>query len=283
MPMPTPRTDLALEAAASALQTHAEGVEQRQFLSHSFEIDEIRITSPAAAEAVGKPVGRYLTMDVTRWRDRGADAFQNCVAALGACLDRLLKDKQTTGEALIVGLGNRLVTPDAVGPRCTDYVIVTRHLLRHDPEQFAGFFPVAALATGVLAATGVESGEVVAAVAEQIRPGFVIAVDALAARSAQRLCNTIQLSDTGIVPGSGVGNARTALNERTLGVPVLAVGVPTVVDGGSITGDESLNGMFVTPKDVDALVGDLAKVIGYGINAALQKDMTVGEMEFYLG
>ena len=281
--MPTPRTDLALEAAVSALQTHAEGVEQRQFLSHSFEIDEIRITFPAAAEAVGKPVGRYLTMDVTRWRDQGADAFQNCVAALGACLDLLLKDKQTSGEALIVGLGNRLVTPDAVGPRCTDHVIVTRHLLRHDPEQFAGFFPVAALATGVLAATGVESGEVVAAVAEQIRPGFVIAVDALAARSAQRLCNTIQLSDTGIVPGSGVGNARAALNERTLGVPVLAVGVPTVVDGGSITGDESLNGMFVTPKDVDALVGDLAKVIGYGINAALQKDMTVGEMEFYLG
>ena len=135
----------------------------------------------------------------------------------------------------------------------------------------------------MLAATGVESGEVVSAVAEQIRPGFVIAVDALAARSAQRLCNTIQLSDTGIVPGSGVGNARAALNEQTLGVPVLAVGVPTVVDGGSITGDESLNGMFVTPKDVDALVGDLAKVIGYGINAALQKDMTAGEMEFYLG
>lgn len=280
--MTMPRTDLALEAAEVALTAHAKGVEQRRFLSHSFQIDEIRIRTAEAAEAVGKPVGRYLTMDVTRWRDRGADAVAGCVAALGDCLARLLAGRKTTGEALVVGLGNRLVTPDAVGPRCTDHVIVTRHLLRHDPEQFAGFFPVAALATGVLAATGVESGEVVAAVARQIRPGFVIAVDALAARNAQRLCNTIQLSDTGIIPGSGVGNARAALNEQTLGVPVFAVGVPTVVDGGSLTGEEALRGMFVTPKDVDALVGDLAKVIGYGINAALQKDMTVAEMEFYL-
>ena len=280
--MSLPRTDLALEAAEPALTARAKGVEQRRFVSHSFEIDEIRICTPAAAEAVGNPVGRYLTMDVTRWRDRGAEAVASCVAALGVCLTRLREDRKTTGEALVVGLGNRLVTPDAVGPRCTDHVIVTRHLLRHDPEQFAGFFPVAALATGVLASTGVESGEVVAAVAGQIRPGFVIAVDALAARNAQRLCNTIQLSDTGIIPGSGVGNARAALNEQTLGVPVFAVGVPTVVDGGSLAGDEELRGMFVTPKDVDALVGDLAKVIGYGINAALQQNMTVAEMEFYL-
>ena len=148
---------------------------------------------------------------------------------------------------------------------------------------------VAALAAGVLGTTGVESGELVQAVCEKIRPGFVIAVDALAARSVRRLCTTIQIADTGISPGSGVGNRRFALNAETLGVPVIAVGVPTVVDGASLArelggrADGELAEMLVTPKDVDTLITELAKLLGYGINAALQRGLSVADMDYFLG
>ena len=168
-------------------------------------------------------------------------------------------------------------------------MLVTRHLTQRDPEQFGGFFPVAALAAGVLGTTGVESGELVEAVSRKIRPDFILAVDALAARSLRRLCTTIQIADTGITPGSGVGNARKALNRDTLGVPVIALGVPTVVDGATLArefggGDEAeLGQVLVTPKDVDTLVTELAKVVGYGINACLQPGLSVADMDYFLG
>ncbi|MBR1779810.1 MAG: GPR endopeptidase, partial [Oscillospiraceae bacterium] len=166
-------------------------------------------------------------------------------------------------------------------------VLVTRHLRQRAPEQFADFFPVAALSAGVLGSTGVESGELVAAVAEKIRPDLILAVDALAARGLERLCTTVQIADTGITPGSGVGNARRALDQSTLGVPVIALGVPTVVDGATLAREfggqaDGLEHVLVTPKDVDALVEELAKVAGYGINAALQRGMEVSEMDYFL-
>ena len=174
----------------------------------------------------------------------------------------------------------------------------TRHLVEQVPEHFGSFRPVAALAAGVLGTTGVESGELVRAVVEKIRPACVVVVDALASRSLSRVCTTVQLADTGIVPGSGVGNARFALNQETLGVPVIAVGVPTVVDAATLASDvlaqagrddldpEALrgagDGLLVTPRDIDARVADLAKVIGYGINLALQPGLTIADIDLFL-
>ena len=282
------RTDLALECGGLEQGRQVEGAEVSEEQLEGFPLTTVHITSPAGAQTLGKPEGSYLTLDLRRYRAMGADALSKAVRAVGQCITRLLPAEKT-GAALVVGLGNRAVTPDAVGPRCADHVLVTRHLTRSDPEQFGGFYPVAALAAGVLGTTGVESGELVQAVCEKIKPGFILAVDALAARSAGRLCTTIQIADTGISPGSGIGNARFALNRETLGVPVLAIGVPTVVDGGTLaqefggTADEELAEMLVTPKDVDTLVTELAKLLGYGINSALQQGLTVAEMDYFLG
>ena len=283
------RTDLALESGALEQGGAVAGVETRQEAAEGWPLTVVDIVTDQGARALGKPRGSYLTLDLSDYRTAGADAFPRAVAAVGACLDRLLPQK--TGSALVVGLGNRSVTPDAIGPRCADHVLVTRHLTQRDPEQFGSFFPVAALAAGVLGTTGVESGELVEAVCRKIRPDFILAVDALAARSVRRLCTTIQIADTGITPGSGVGNARKALNRDTLGVPVIALGVPTVVDGSTLAREfggqqaaqQELEPVLVTPKDVDTLVTELAKVVGYGINACLQPGLTVADMDYFLG
>ena len=283
------RTDLALESGALAGGGRVAGVETRQEELEGFPLTTVEIATEDGARALGKPRGSYLTLDLGDYRDSGSDALPRAVAAVGACLDLLLPRQGRQGPALVVGLGNRAVTPDAIGPRCADHVLVTRHLTQRDPAQFGAFFPVAALAAGVLGTTGVESGELVRAVSDRIRPGFILAVDALAARSVRRLCTTVQIADTGITPGSGVGNARTALNRDTLGVPVVALGVPTVVDGGTLardfggSADGALEQVLVTPKDVDTLVTELAKVVGYGINACLQPGLTVSDMDYFLG
>ena len=217
-------------------------------------------------------------------------------AALRPALGRLLP-RERTGEALVVGLGNRAITPDAVGPKVHEYTLVTRHLVRQVPEHFGDLRPVASLSAGVLGTTGMESGELVRAVSERLRPACVIAVDALASRSLKRVCRTVQLADTGISPGSGVGNHRAALDEESLGVPVLAIGVPTVVDSATLAADileesgvekvdeERLRGehdaFMVTTRDIDQQVRDLSKVVGYGINWALQ-DLEIEEMNALL-
>ena len=194
------RTDLALESGALEQGGQVEGVETRQEEAAGWPLTVVEVVTQAGAEALGKPRGTYLTLDLSGYRTAGTDAFPRAVEAVGACLDRLLPQKGR--EALVVGLGNRSVTPDAIGPRCADHVLVTRHLTHRDPEQFGGFFPVAALAAGVLGTTGVESGELVEAVSRSIRPDVILAVDALAARSVHRLCTTIQIADTGITPES---------------------------------------------------------------------------------
>lgn len=282
------RTDLALESGALESGGRVAGVETRQEEVAGFGVTEVRILTREGEQALGKPRGTYLTLDLSDYRTAGTDALPRAVEAVGSCLGRLLP-RERTGEALVVGLGNRSVTPDAIGPRCADHVLVTRHLTHRAPEQFGSFFPVAALAAGVLGTTGVESGELVRAVSDRIRPGFILAVDALAARSVRRLCTTVQIADTGITPGSGVGNARTALNRDTLGVPVIALGVPTVVDGATLArefggpAEGELAQVLVTPKDVDTLVTELAKVVGYGINACLQSGLSVSDMDYFLG
>ncbi|MEG1396310.1 MAG: GPR endopeptidase, partial [Oscillospiraceae bacterium] len=190
------------------------------------------------------------------------------------------------------------ITPDAVGPLALGKTLVTRHLITQLPEHFGGFRPVSAVAAGVLGTTGMESGEVTAALVAKTAPAAVIVVDALASRSISRLCTTLQIADTGITPGSGVGNHRGTLNRETLGVPVIAIGVPTVVDGGTLALDlleeagqgdldpTSLGGiggdLFVTPRDIDVRVADAAKVIGYGISLALNPHLTVEDIAGFL-
>ena len=190
------------------------------------------------------------------------------------------------GTALVIGLGNPNMTPDAIGPLTLESLLVTRHLTQALPESFGGFRQVAALGPGVLGSTGLESQETVRALVETVKPAFVLAVDALASRSLQRLCSTVQLTDAGIAPGSGVGNHRAALCAETLGVPVIGIGVPTVVEaatlaldlleesGGDEAGAQALRekgrSLMVTPQDIDAAVRDMARALGYGLNWALQ-------------
>ncbi len=292
------RTDLAMEEkelyeGAGTLS----GVKSQDREREGYPVNVVEILDSAGSLALHKPVGKYVTLTLDGLKRREADAFGRAARALAAELGDLLK-LTDTAAVLVVGLGNRSVTPDAVGPLATGHTLVTRHLVESLPEQFGAFRPVAAIATGVLGTTGVESGEIVASLCQRLKPDAVVAIDALASRNLGRVCSTIQLANTGIVPGSGVGNARAALDEKTLGVPVIAVGVPTVVDGATLAADilaeagkgdlepEALQGhdggVFVTPRDIDERVADLSKVIGYGLTLALQKGLTMEDVEMFL-
>ena len=285
-------TDLALESAQLWREQNPgelPGVRSRELHCKGFAVTEVEVLNEEGERAVGKPAGHYRTLELGSRQGRSADYFPRLVEALAEELRSLLALKE--GESvLVVGLGNRNVTPDAVGPWAVEQTVVTRHLVSARPEQFGQFRPVSAVATGVLGTTGVESGELVRALCGQLHPAAVVAVDALAARSAQRLCTTIQLADTGIVPGSGVGNARFALTEEALGTRVIAVGVPTVVRGavlcanlgGTQEEQEALGELFVTPKDIDDTASELSRAIGWGLSLALQEDLTLEDVRLLL-
>ena len=296
------RTDLAVEAAELWRESapgagELPGVESREALREGYKVTTVRVLDGRGAEALGKPVGSYVTLSLDGLARREEDAFGRAVRALAAELRPLLP-RDEKAPALVVGLGNRSITPDTIGPKAADHTLVTRHLVDMAPEHFGSFRPVAALAAGVLGTTGVESGELVRALVDKIRPACVLAVDALASRSLSRVCSTIQIADTGICPGSGVGNARAALNEETLGVKVIAIGVPTVVDAATLTCDvlaeagrgdldpQALggagDGLIVTPKDIDSRAADLSKVIGYGIDLALHPHLTIEDVDLFL-
>ena len=291
------RTDLALEAREILEESGAcvpDGVKTRQYRRDTAEVTCIRIESKEGEQALGKPQGSYITVALPALWMRDADSIFTTAQTLAGELSQLLPPD---GAVLTVGLGNRFITPDAVGPLCVEHIIVTRHLIAQMPDEFSGLRPACALSAGVLGLTGIETAEIVRGVVQRVKPAAVIAVDALASRSVSRLCRTFQLSDTGITPGGGAFNARAALDEHSLGVPVIAVGVPTVVDALTLTADmleqagvplpekPALNeceNLLVSPKDIDALVHKSAKVIGYAINLALQGDMTAAEMEQFL-
>ena len=293
------RTDLALEARelwqeSAERTTRLAGVKAIKSKQEGYPVTRVEILDERGEEALGKPRGSYLTIDLATFWQRKADFFERAVRAVGGQLKTLLPPE---GAALVVGLGNRAMTPDAVGPLAVDSVLITRHLIAAMPKHFAGFRPVAVQRTGVLGTTGVESAEAVRGLVEQVQPSMVIAVDALASRRVGRVCATVQLSDTGIIPGSGVGNHLAALNQETLGVPVVSIGIPTVVDAATLAVDlleeagvEHVDGdrlrgnrqnMMVTPQDIDQQVRDLSKVVGYGINWALQ-DLEIEEINALL-
>lgn len=290
------RTDLAVEAIENHKTAAAlPHVRQSDRTLEGFAVHEVRILSEDAAREIGKPQGRYLTLELDALIRREEDAFPRACKALSTLLRELLPHPND-GPVLIAGLGNRMITPDAIGPQTADHIIATRHLVAQSPAIFADWRPVSALAPGVLGQTGVETGEVICGVLDRVRPAAVIAVDALAAGRLSRLLRTVQLADTGITPGAGVGNARAALNEQTLGVPVIAVGVPTVVDGATLAHEissqlgqpacEALDDLsqpvMITTRDIDREVADISRMIGYAVNMALHPHLSVADIDLYL-
>lgn len=290
------RTDLAVEAIENHKTAAAlPHVRQSDRMLEGFAVHEVRILSEDAAREIGKPQGRYLTLELDALIRREEDAFPRACKALSTMLRELLPHPND-GPVLIAGLGNRMITPDAIGPQTADHVIATRHLVAQSPAIFADWRPVSALAPGVLGQTGVETGEVICGVLDRVRPAAVIAVDALAAGRLSRLLRTVQLADTGITPGAGVGNARAALNKETLGVPVIAVGVPTVVDGATLAHEissqlgqpacEALDDLsqpvMITTRDIDREVADISRMIGYAVNMALHPHLSVADIDLYL-
>ena len=291
------RTDLAMEARElwqeqAGETTALPGVEARDDLREGIPVNTVRVLDSRGEKALGKPVGDYVTLTLEGLAGREEGVFQRAVRAVAGELSALLEEVPRAGLVLVAGLGNRAITPDAIGPKVHQNTLVTRHLVRQMPEHFGALRPVASVTAEVMGNTGMESGELVRAVCEKLRPVCVIAVDALASRSLKRLCKTVQIADTGITPGSGVGNHRMGLTRDTLGVPVVAVGVPTVVDGATLAADllgtDELpdlgegRDLLVTPKDIDGQVNDLSKVIGYGLSMALQPGISLEELELLL-
>ena len=294
------RTDLALEARElwqedAKEQTKLEGVVARELKISGFEVQRVEIIDEQGERELGKPVGLYTTVDLTGVKRRDDDVFPRAIQTVAGELSRMVPNGN--GSILIVGLGNRSITPDAVGTCAIEHVMVTRHLVERLPDLFGKMRQVSAIAPGVLGMTGVESLEIIRGVADHIKPDCIIVIDALSSRKLSRLCKTIQITDTGIIPGSGVGNTRAAINEETLGVPVIAIGVPTVVDIATIVLDiaEASNVDFpekairdysktlmVTPKEIDVHISDVGRIIGYAINMVFQKGVTITEMDMFL-
>lgn len=282
------RTDLAVETAEELSSSRdifspGTGVTRTESLHCGCPVTRIRVATDAGAALLGRPPGAYVTVDLRPLLSRQEPLLPRAAACLSRELRALLPPGE--GTALVVGLGNSAMTPDAVGTAALEHLLVTRHLLQAMPRQFAGLRPVASLRPGVLSATGVETLELIRGAAAHIRPAVVIVIDALAARSRHRLCATVQLSDTGLTPGSGVGNHRKAVNARTLRLPVVAVGVPTVIDGAALCGDEDAapSGLFVTPQDIDRRIRDMGTLLGTAITLALQPTLTAADVTALLG
>ena len=271
------RTDLALESFSADSLPENVHIYTR---GEAFDITEIIIDDDSCLDAIGKGRGRYITLEGSSL-SRFSDDYQLMAQELSQELAALLPE----GEVLVVGLGNNDITPDDIGPQTAAKVLATRHLrgeLDSGEEHFlTSLRPVSAFAGGVMGQTGIETAEIVRAISAELRPAAIIAIDALACTDISRLGTTIQLTDTGISPGSGVSNRRQELSEKLFHIPVIAVGVPTVVDMQtivrSLTG-KSINGelpnMMVTPRDIDRLTERASQLLAFGINLALQPTLS---------
>ncbi len=326
-------TDLAIEAheifinSSEAKQQAQEekippGVIVENAGNEEVKITRIRITSPTGEASIGKPMGNYITLEIPNLKDNDPEINEKTIDMMSKELISLLQLKENS-TILVVGLGNWNVTPDALGPKVISNLMVTRHLLEYVPEHVdEGVRPVCAISPGVLGITGIETGEIVKGVVDKIKPDALIAIDALAARSMERISTTIQIADTGIAPGGGVGNKRMELSKNTLGMPVVAIGVPTVVDAATLTNDamdlvidsmlkeapegtdfynmlknldreqkyallkEALNPfvgqLIVTPKEIDDIINRVSKVVANGLNIALHQGITLNDVDKYL-
>ncbi len=313
--------DLALEAreiVQGKTGQEIPGVRvDRETYSHA-TVTIVVIQEKSAEAVMGRPVGTYITIEAPAIGGRDPQAHHQIGLVVAEMLGRLLNLPEKA-HILIVGLGNWNATPDALGPKVVSQTMVTRHIFNYAPQELkAGMRPVSALAPGVLGITGIETAEIIKGVVDRIKPDVVIAIDSLAARNVARIGTTIQISDTGISPGSGVGNQRMGINRETLGVPVIAIGVPTVVHGAVIAQDtidqfmeqlknnptlykiysmlnpnvsrdvvqkvlEPFGGrLTVTPKEIDDLVRRAAKVVAGGITKALHPNLTAEDYEYYV-
>ena len=286
------RTDLAMESNVLNQEGLPKGVSVWTEDKGGVPVTVVELKTKQAAEVIGKPKGTYVTVELGPVLRRERDSFDSAVTAIAEYLRNML-DLSEGLPVLVAGLGNREVTPDAVGPLTADHVLVTRHMLQKMPKEFGGFRPVSALVPGVLGTTGVESAETVRALTERTEAAAVIAVDAIAARDTRKLCSTVQISDAGITPGSGIGNSRVALDRESLGVPVIAIGVPTVTDAATMAADlfersgqeadedqlrKTSTGMIVTSSDIDRRVREIARVLAFAINAALQPHLSLEDL-----
>ncbi|MCI8494769.1 MAG: GPR endopeptidase [Lachnospiraceae bacterium] len=308
------RTDLALETREKFQEDHVEikgvRVEEEYRKEKEIKITTMVIETENGAKAMGKPKGTYITMEAENMDCQDEGYHREISVELARIIKRLLPEQKEPLSVLVAGLGNREVTPDALGPRVVDNLLITRHVLREFGKYAFGeeeVNAVSGIVPGVMAQTGMESQEIVRGVIAETKPDVIIAIDALAARSTRRLGRTIQITDTGINPGSGVGNHRHGLSKETMGIPVIAIGVPTVVDAATIVSDTmqtliaameqhstlsslstglnalndmekyelirellspQLNIMFVTPKDIDESVKRLSFTLSEGLNIA---------------
>lgn len=300
------RTDLALEVRESYPEDDVEikGVvlEEEYDEEHQIRVSKVIIKDERGAKAMGRPMGNYITIEAPRL-SQGDEDYQKPVSDVIGTYIRNLAGDLKKEEVLVVGLGNREVTPDALGPQVVDNLFITRHLIREYGKEFKEknrLGSVSAISPGVMAQTGMETSEIIKGIIDETHPKLVIVIDALASRSIKRLNTTVQLTDTGINPGAGVGNNRKALNEDTLGTKVIAIGVPTVVDAATIVADtltnymqksgfeehdifsfiSEVNGvemdnMFVTPKDIDESVKRISYTISEAINTSFAEEPLV--------
>lgn len=321
------RTDLAVEARElyfenSELEADAEGIEaEAENCGDGISVTRVRILDENGEKSLGKRVGNYITIEIPETLHRGDTAYDEACKVCAKELCALIGCKEK-GTVLVVGLGNWNITADAIGPKTVESVVVTRHLLEYMPEEVdSRLRSVCAVSPGVLGITGVETGEIVRGIVDRVKPSMIIAIDALCSRRMERLNRTIQLTDTGITPGAGVGNRRMAIDENELGVPVIAIGVPTVVDAATIVSDTidmllealknnaaekerlrkilsavadedkyalikqvltpSFGDFAVTSKEIDFTVGSVAEVIANGINIALHEGITLEDINKY--
>ena len=306
------RTDMAVERTdiykkVNNIQKDINGIEAENEIQKDIEISRVKITNEEGEKALAKPIGNYITLDVKNMKTADEEKIEEIAEAVANELrDVIGKHIKDTEDILVVGLGNLEVTPDSLGPKVISHIEITRHILEYMPKLMPeDTRPVSAISPGVLGTTGIETMEILKGIVENIKPKLLIVIDALAARSIERISSSIQIADTGIVPGAGVDNKRKEISRKTLGIPVIALGIPMVVDLASITNDcidlfieslqqkamsnEYLNelkekdnyeeikealiprdyNMIVTPKEIDILIENMSKIVSKGINKAL--------------
>lgn len=296
------RTDLALEARESIGDVNSEhrGIRVEEFYDaeHDIRVTKVMIDTKNAARDMGKPMGTYITIEAPAMLEEDEGYHREISEELARQLKEIIPDTEKEQAILVVGLGNREVTADALGPHVTDNLFVTRHVVLEFGKRAYGktkMHMISSIEPGVMGKTGMEAAEIIKGIVEQTSPDAVIAIDALASRSTKRLNRTIQITDTGIQPGSGVGNHRNALTRESMGIPVIAIGVPTVVDAATIVADameqlcrtegvldrenfcfrksfSELNNMYVTSKDIDAVIKRVSYTLSEGINLALEME-----------
>ena len=291
---PGPFTDLALEAAPARLAADT-GVDSRTERRGELTVTRLRITSPKGEAALGRPMGRYDTVTLPADLLAGEETCEQAVDAVAELLSELLPAE---GCLLAAGLGNIGVTPDALGPLTVSRVLVTRHLLEETPALSSLLRPVAAVRPGVLGQTGMESAELLRAVVERLRPAAVVAIDALTCRSLARLGRTIQLTDTGLLPGGGLGGSRQELSSHTLGVPVIGLGVPTLISAAALAAEvlaegmgnptmlppmERYTGFYVASRRAGEEGALLSRLLGEALNRAFQRRVSPADLRFYAG